>query len=169
MKHLFFLTALFFISFNTIAQELEVNWVTLEEAQKLSKADKKPIIMDVYTVWCGPCKMLTKVTFKDEGIVNYLNENFHAVKFDAEGKKEMKYNGVTYKNPQFNPANAAKRNSLHELTIKLKVRAYPTILFFDHKGEVIRTELGYLDPKRMMPVLVAVFKVVLLLIIDEIQ
>lgn len=158
MKHLFILTALFFISLNTIAQELEVNWVTLEEAQKLSKKDKKPIIMDVYTAWCGPCKMLSKVTFKDKDIVNYLNENFHAVKFNAEGNKEMKFNGVAYKNPQYNPANAARRNSLHELTLKLKVRAYPTILFFDSKGEVVRTELGYLDPKRMMPVLEAVAK-----------
>jgi len=158
MKHLVILSLLFFISMNTFAQAPKIEWLTLEEAQKRSKKDKKPILIDAHTVWCGPCKMLSKITFVDSTVATYMKANFHAVKFNAEGNEEVKFNGVAYTNPNYNPANAKKRNSLHELTLKLKVRAYPTITFIDSKGEMFRTELGYLDPKRMMKVLEDILK-----------
>ena len=43
---------------NSMAQE--INWVTFEEALELQKKNPKKIMMDVYTNWCGPCKMLDK-------------------------------------------------------------------------------------------------------------
>jgi thioredoxin-related protein len=153
MKNLLAICLILFVSIQSFAQAPEVKWLTLEEAQKASKKDGKPIIMDIHTVWCGPCKMLSKITFKDSVVATYLNDNFHAVKFNGEGNDVVKFNGVEYKNPNYNPANAKKRNSLHQLTTKLKVRAYPTILFINKRGEVFRTELGYLDPKKMMKVL----------------
>ena len=41
----------------------KINWITIEEAIELQKTAPKKIIMDVYTNWCGPCKMLDKNTF----------------------------------------------------------------------------------------------------------
>ena len=156
MKYLLVLS--FILSFSIIsnAQEAEtnqVNWLTLEEAQKAAKKDGKPIMVDVHTVWCGPCKLLSKVTFKDPKVAQYLQENFHSVKFNAEGNETVKFNGVTYNNPNYNPANATRRNAVHQLTFKLKVQAYPTIVFINSKGEIIHTALGYQDPSRMMEVL----------------
>lgn len=157
MKNIITLTLALFCLIQVSAQEkknkTEIKWLTLEQAQEASKKDGKPILVDIHTVWCGPCKMLSKITFKDSAIVAYMNENFHAVKFNAEGNDVVKFNGVTYKNPNYNPANAKKRNAMHQLTAKMQVRAYPTIKFIDNKGEIFRTELGYLDPQRMMPVL----------------
>ena len=53
----FFLITLFFYNFSN-AQV--VNWISIEKAQELQKNNPKIIIMDVYTEWCGPCKLMVK-------------------------------------------------------------------------------------------------------------
>jgi thioredoxin 1 len=35
------------------------------EAVKKSKAENKPIFLDVYATLCGPCKLLKRITFSD--------------------------------------------------------------------------------------------------------
>ena len=74
------LVIIFFFEFSN-AQD--VNWMTIEKAQELQKTNPKNIIMDVYTDWCGPCKLMDKNTFQNEDVANYLNENYYAVKFNA--------------------------------------------------------------------------------------
>lgn len=88
----------------------EINWVTLEKAMELQKKKPKKIMMDVYTNWCGPCKMLDKNTFQTADVANYVNENYYAVKFNAEGNETINYKGKVYSNPGYNPELASRRN-----------------------------------------------------------
>lgn len=136
-----------FISVNSLAQEIK--WVTLDEAIKLQKKEPKKIIMDAYTNWCGPCKMLDKNTFHNEDVVAYINENFYAVKFNAEGNETITYKSNTYDNPGYNPDNANKRNSPHRLASYLNVTAYPTLVFFDENGDFITPIVGYQTPQQL--------------------
>ena len=50
----------------------DINWVSLEEALELQKKAPKKIMIDVYTVWCGPCKMLDKNTFQNHFAQHFL-------------------------------------------------------------------------------------------------
>ena len=134
-------------SVSGVAQE--INWVTLDEALTLQKKNPKKIMMDVYTVWCGPCKMLDKNTFHNADVVEYVNKNYYAVKFNGEGNDVVKYKDKTFANPNYNEARAKTRNSAHELTRYLKVNAYPTVVFFDEKAEVIAPIRGYQQPKQL--------------------
>ena len=59
---------------NITAQE--INWMSLEEALEAQKTAPKKIFIDAYTVWCGPCKMLDRNTFKNEDVVKYINKNY---------------------------------------------------------------------------------------------
>ena len=148
MKKIVLIVAvMFFVSANSIAQEIK--WVTFEEALSLQKKKPKKIMMDVYTSWCGPCKMLDKNTFHNPDVVKFVNENYYAVKFNAEGNDVIKYNGVTYSNPNYKPELANRRNGAHDLTRKLQVNAYPTIVFFDEKGAVIFPVRGYQNPQQI--------------------
>jgi thiol:disulfide interchange protein len=74
-----------------------VKWITFEEAVKKSKVEKRPVFIDVYTDWCGWCKVMDKNTFNDPEVATLLNEKFYAVKFDAEQKEDVVFNGTTFK------------------------------------------------------------------------
>jgi thioredoxin-related protein len=139
------------VSFQNAAEtsEKEINWVTIEEAIELQKKAPKKIIMDVYTNWCGPCKLLDKNTFHNEDVVNYINEHYYAVKFNGEGNDTVTYKDKTYTNPNYDAGKANRRNSAHQFTRVLNVRAYPTMVFFDEEANFIAPISGYLKPKQI--------------------
>ena len=141
--------ATIFTLFSTIGFAQEINWVTLEKAIELQKKTPKKIMMDVYTNWCGPCKMLDKNTFQNADVAKYVNQNYYAVKFNAEGNESVNYKGKTYANPSYNPSLSSSRNSAHELSRYLQIQAYPTIVFMDEKGDVIAPIRGYQTPPQL--------------------
>ena len=82
MKKPFLLLLILLASFNFIkAQKIE--WMTLAQAMEAQKAEPKKIFMDVYTDWCGPCKLLDKNTFQNPDVSSYISEHYYAVKFNA--------------------------------------------------------------------------------------
>ncbi|NMH88425.1 thioredoxin family protein [Flavivirga algicola] len=127
----------------------KINWVTFEEAVALQKETPKKIMIDVYTNWCGPCKLLDKRTFHNKDVVEYVNENYYAVKFNAEGDEKINYKGKTFSNPNYNPAKVNTRNSAHELSRYFQIQAYPTIVFLDEKGDVIAPIKGFQTPPQL--------------------
>lgn len=148
MKKIVFL--LFIIVFTHLGSfGQEINWVSFEEAIELQKKTPKKIMMDMYTNWCGPCKMLDKNTFHNEDVVDYVNQNYYAVKFNAEGDGEINYKGKTFSNPSYKPELANRRNSLHELARYFQIQAYPTIVFLDEKGEMLAPIKGYQKPQQL--------------------
>jgi len=138
--------ALALISLSMSAQEIK--WMSLEEAVAAQKKSPKKIILDAYTTWCGPCKMLDKNTFKNKDVANYINENYYAVKFNAEGNSVVNFKGNKYSNPNFNP-NSSGRNSSHELAGYFGVRAYPTIIFLDEESNLLTPTPGYKTPQQL--------------------
>jgi len=141
------LIAIFAFTLSAIAQE--INWITMDEALELQKKEPKKIFMDVYTNWCGPCKMLDKNTFHNADVVKYVNEHYYAVKFNAEGNDKVTYKDKAYSNPNYDATKANRRNSAHEFSRFLKVRAYPTMVFFDEEGGFISPITGYLKPQQL--------------------
>lgn len=130
-------------------QLASVNWMTIEEALEAQKKDPKPIMVDVYTQWCGPCKMMDKNTFHDGSVAAYLNENFYAVKFDAESPDAVTFQGTTYENPTFDPAKVGRRNGVHQFSRALGVSAYPTLVFLDEESNIIKPLSGYRTPPQL--------------------
>lgn len=138
--------AIAIISYNVSAQE--INWMSFNEAIEAQKTNPKKIFVDAYTVWCGPCKMLDKNTFHNPDVVKFINENYYAVKFNAEGNETVDFKGTTYSNPSFNP-NTTGRNSSHQLSQYFQIRAYPTMLFLDEDLSLITPLPGYKTPQQL--------------------
>ena len=145
MKKLLYICALIFVS-SLSAQE--INWITFDEALAAQAKNPKKIIVDAYTTWCGPCKLLDKNTFGDQQVADFINEHYYAVKFNAEGTEEIHYLENTYTNPRHDP-NRRGRNSQHEFAQAMKLRGYPSIVFFDEKGNYIQPVVGYKTPKQL--------------------
>jgi len=84
-----------------------------------AKKEKKMIYMDIYTTWCGPCKIMAKNIFPMEAAGKKYNAAFVNYKIDAE-----KGEGIT-------------------LAKQYKVEGYPTNLFIDpNTQEVVYRVMG---------------------------
>jgi thioredoxin-related protein len=126
-----------------------INWLTMNEAVTAQAKNPKKIFVDMYTNWCGPCKLMDRNTFSNKDVISYINENFYAVKFNAEGNETINANGQTFTNPDYDPAKAYRRNSSHEFTRYMGVNAYPTVLFIGEEGNLINRVKGYKTPQQM--------------------
>ena len=93
------LVLLLMSSLGTYAQQIQ--WMSLSEALEAQKKEPKKIIMDVYTKWCGPCKLLDKKTFANPDLARYVSEHFYAVKFNAEGNEPIRFYDQNYVNPNY--------------------------------------------------------------------
>jgi len=106
----------------------KIKWLDLEEAVALNKKKPKKIFLDMYTDWCGWCKKMDASTFINPVIVDYMNKNYYAVKFNAERKDTVTFNGKNYVN-----ANPAGGRSSHQLAQELLGgrMSYPSFVFLD--------------------------------------
>ena len=142
------LIAFVFIGLSTISAQEEIKWMSMTEALEAQKETPKKIFMDVYTTWCGPCKLLDKKTFSDANVAKFVNDNFYAVKFNAEGTEEIYYKDFNYTNPNYQEGRKG-RNSQHLFAHALKITGYPTVVFFNEEGNVIQPVVGYKTPAQI--------------------
>ncbi|MFZ5973090.1 MAG: thioredoxin family protein [Bacteroidota bacterium] len=119
--------------------ESPVKWMTFEQAVERSKTEKRKIFIDVYTDWCGWCKVMDKNTFSEAEVAKILNENFYPVKFDAEQREDVVFNGTTFK---FVPSG---NKGYHQLAAALlnNQLSYPTVVFLDEEFRMIQPLAGY--------------------------
>ncbi len=121
------------------SEDSPVRWLSFEEAIEKSKTEKRKIFIDVYTDWCGWCKVMDKNTFSEAKIAKILNEQFYPVKFDAEQTEDVVFNGTTFK---FVPSG---KKGYHQLAAALlnNQLAYPTVVFLDEEFRMIQPLQGY--------------------------
>lgn len=153
IKRLAFFCCWFFILSYFKAQTEKdglVNWLSIKEAQQKNKEVQKPFIIDIYTDWCGWCKHMMKTTYSNSGIANYINSNFYPVKFDAETKDTIEYNGKIYKPTSKEPKTP------HELAIKFlgTSLSYPSTMFVTNNFEYNLLSQGFIEDKKIEPLLI---------------
>lgn len=147
MKKYLVLLSFMCLSFAGMSQDT-IQWMSMNEALAAQKENPKKIFMDVYTTWCGPCKLLDKNTFSDKNVIKYINKNYYAVKFNAEGNEEITFNGFTYTNPRYVEGKKG-RNSVHFFADALKLQGYPSLAFFETDGNLIEAIPGYKTPTQL--------------------
>lgn len=106
--------------------QIQFEHLTLSEAIAKAKKEKKPIFVDVYATWCGPCKRMAATAFVDAGVTELYNKNFINVKIDGEkndGPSVMQQYGIS---------------------------AYPTLLYINADGTLFRKVVGMMDVPALM-------------------
>lgn len=71
-------------------QKIEFTEIKSEDDWRnlLTRADSlnKPVFLDIYATWCGPCKQMDNIVFSDPDVALYYNGNFVNSKIDGESE-----------------------------------------------------------------------------------
>ncbi|MBX3393923.1 MAG: thioredoxin family protein [Phycisphaerae bacterium] len=108
------------------AKPTRIEWVKdLDTAKTLAKQSGKLIMIDVFTTWCGPCKMLDQRTFPDPRVIAAAGR---VVPLKSNGELEGR-----------------------SLVSNYSIRGYPAILFVDANGKLHGMVMGYQPPDVLAP------------------
>jgi uncharacterized protein YyaL (SSP411 family) len=67
--------------------------MSLKDVELAMQKEKRPILIDLYTDWCGWCKVMDKKTYTNKKVIEYLQDKFYPVKLDAETRERITWNG----------------------------------------------------------------------------
>jgi thioredoxin-related protein len=126
---------LVFANLNVKAQDKKIKWMSIDQAFEAIKKEPRKILIDVYTDWCGWCKVMDKNTFSDEKVAEFVNKKYYAVKLNAEQAGQIALGNKTYSYPDL--ASQLMQGKM----------SYPTIVYLDEKFNMIQPIPGYQDSK----------------------
>ena len=124
-----------------VPADAKLKWMTLQEAQQAMLKEKRPILIDLYTDWCGWCKVMDKKTYTNAKVIAYLEQNFYPVKVNAETKEALTWNEKTY---NFNSSNRANDFAIFLTYGRL---SFPTTIILPTDNSGPQPVPGYLEPK----------------------
>lgn len=119
MKRLAIMAVVLLVSVMAQAKEgihfIEGSWA---DVQAEAKKQNKPIFMDAYAAWCGPCRLMAHTVFRDKKVGEFYNKNFINYKLDMEKGEAV------------------------ALAKEFDIKYYPTYLYFTPDGKIVHRELG---------------------------
>jgi thioredoxin-related protein len=137
-------------TYNEFYEESLVKWITFDEAYKRCKKNPRPIMVDVYTTWCGPCKLMSSQTFNNQQIATYINEHYYPVKFDAESKDSVKFDKYVFVSSDNNNPKAPHQFAASILDNQL---AYPSIVFLNNQIQRLDIIKGFMNAAAFEPIM----------------
>ncbi len=92
-----------------------------QQAEERAKKENKKLFIDFETTWCGPCKLMDKIVYTADLVVD-ASKNIIAVKIDGDEHPEL-----------------AKR---------FDVKAYPSLILLSSDGKILNKKVGYQSVKQ---------------------
>ncbi|MDE0421616.1 MAG: DUF255 domain-containing protein [Gammaproteobacteria bacterium] len=99
-----------------------------DDAFKAAEENDRLVFVDVYTEWCGPCKLMDANVFPKDAVGDYFNARFVNIKLDAEDED---LNGP-------------------EIGDRYGIRAYPTLLFLNPDGSELGRGVAGLEVEQLI-------------------
>ena len=103
---------------------LSIAWMTFSEGLQKAKQEDKPVMVDFYADWCGPCRMMDQITYEDEKVIEEVMKNFVPVKVDVDVEQSLAYQFGIY--------------------------SIPTIVYLDENGNEVYRTVGYRSASQIL-------------------
>ena len=100
--------------------------ISYEEAIAQANAEDKILFVDIYAVWCGPCRQLNENVFPDPVLGKYFNKHFVSIKVDGE--------------TEFG----------RQLMSQVGSNAFPTLLFISPDRNLLKMIRGYHSAENLL-------------------
>lgn len=124
-----------------------VLWMRMEDAERLARNKKKMVLVHFYTQWAGWGKLMDKNTYSKKAIIRYVNENFYAVRMNAETTDTISFNQLAYTRNIGSPYHTLAY-SLLEGNME-----FPSTVFLDEEVNLLLVIPGYMNADKMEVVL----------------
>jgi thioredoxin-related protein len=103
------------------ASAQEINWQNYDRGMTMAGEQNKKVFIYFHAEWCSYCTKMEKTTFKRSSVIDYMNQNFVAIKVDSDREQEI--------------------------SSKYYVRGLPTLWFLKSDQTKISNLPGYVDAK----------------------
>ena len=112
-------------------------WRAWNDGLKQASATNRPVIVDVYTDWCGWCRRMDHDVYSKSEVADYLKKKFVTIRLNAESKDAAQYEGHDYTSRDLS-------------TQRFRVSGYPTTIFLRSTGEHMANVPGYVPADRVL-------------------
>ena len=116
-----------------------VRWREWDNGLSEATQSGKPVLVDVYTDWCGWCKRMERDVYSDARVRGYLDQHFVVVKLNAEAPNEVHYQ--------------TRAIAMSGIAEGFRVTGYPTTVFLRPSGDHLLNVPGYVPADKFLLVL----------------
>ena len=124
------------LAFAPAARAGDLAWRAWDAGLKEAGSSRRPVLVDVYTGWCGWCRRMDRDVYQRTDVRDYLAHRFVTVKLDAEADDAARYEGKPY--------------TSRTLAARFRVSGYPTTIFLTSAGEHLANVPGYIPADRFL-------------------
>ncbi len=114
----------------------KVQWLSFDAAVAKAQKENKHLVVDVYTNWCGWCKVMDRQTYGNTEVADYLTENFALAKVNGESAARLMWQGRSLSEREFAKA--------------VGVSGYPSTFFMKPNAELLGGVAGYIKAPDML-------------------
>lgn len=132
------LTASFLVADEKNKKE-SIAWLEFENAVTTAKKERRLLVVDFYTDWCGWCKVMDRDTYANAKVIKYAKARLVMAKVNAESSALTRYQdqSLTYQ----------------QLAQSFGVRGYPATVFISPEGEFLTLLSGFIAPDQFLSIL----------------
>lgn len=140
------------IHLNAQTKNESLNWLSFEQLDDSLQVKPKKTLIFFHTDWCSYCKKMLRESFADRNVIQKLRNEYYIVKFDAESRDTVHFDGVSFTNnhPQ------GRRNSFHPIVTLLtntQEPKFPTTIILNEDFTIKKTKHNYLSIKELLKIL----------------
>jgi len=132
----FLAAALLLATLTAAGHAAPVAWRDWNGGLAAAASSGRPVIVDVYTDWCGWCKRMDRDVYARPDVGEYLNSHFVTIRLNAESGERVSYEGRTL--------------SARMLAGGFRVTGYPTTIFLKSDGTHLANVPGYVPAVKFM-------------------
>lgn len=126
-------------STDSTGQTQEINWYSLEQAQKLASDNGRKVLVYVKADWCSYCKRMEKEVFPDGEVQDRIEQYFYPARVDIESDAPLTYNG--------------QKMTQRIFARRMQAISTPTFLFIGSNGSVLGRQPGFMEKELYMTLL----------------